>query len=475
MTYQNILNYDLFIFDFDGTLMDTEEYHYEAWLKAIPLYLKQYNSTENNVDNHDFDSIIFTMIDYQKYFHSIEKNSGKNLLKYKYNIDNYEEIYKIKQQNYLNLINSNKENLKFIPGVEDFIKYLKNNNKKIIIVSNTRIEFIKFYVDNFPILKEIDKIYTKECFMQIKPNPECYLKVAHEFKDLKKIGFEDSLIGYHALYQVHNITPVIVNNKEYYYKEYINNNYNKTIFIDYTHLDDLNNSLNQTDYSNLDELNNSLNQIDYSNSDNLKYYLNQIDFLLSQKKYKIEQIIKNNIVELQNNSENMAYIIDNIAIILKNMDPNNHIYLTGMGKSGYICKKSASTWQSLEINASYIDLPNLPHGDFGIFRENDTLIIISNSGDTEEILYILKYLKQNFNKKVKTISIVANQTPKLEEFSDFTYKLNPIKEADEINMTPSTSSMIFMTLLDSIGIYLKNNITKEEFKMCHPSGSLGKK
>ena len=42
-------------------------------------------------------------------------------------------------------------------------------------------------------------------------------------------------------------------------------------------------------------------------------------------------------------------------------------------------------------------------------------------------------------------------------------------------MTPSTSSMIFMTLLDSIGIYLKNNITKEEFKMCHPSGSLGKK
>ena len=469
MTYENILNYDLFIFDFDGTLMDTEEYHYEAWLKAITFYLKQYN-----IDNNS-GSVIFSMTDYQKYFHSNENNSAKNLLKYKYNIDNYNEIYKIKQKNYLNLIELNKDKLNLIPGADNFIKYLKNNKKKIIIVSNTKAEFIDFYINNFPILKEIDKIYTKECFMQIKPNPECYLKVAHEFKDLKKIGFEDSLIGYHALYQVHNITPVIINNKEYYYKEYIKDNYNNTIFVDYNNLDELNNNLNQIDYSNLDELNNSLNQIDYSNSDNLKYYLNQIDFLLSHKKYKIEQIIKNNIIELQNNSENISYIIDNISIILKNMDPNNHIYLTGMGKSGYICKKSASTWQSLEINASYIDLPNLPHGDFGIFRENDILIIISNSGDTEEILYILKYLKQNFNKKVKTISIVANQNPKLEEFSDFTYKLNPIKEADEINMTPSTSSMIFMTLLDSIGIYLKNNITKEEFKMCHPSGSLGKK
>ena len=428
MAYQNILYYDLFIFDFDGTLMDTENYHYQAWSKAISFYLKK--------------TVIFSISDYEKYFHSIEKNSAKNLLKYRYNIDNYDEIYKIKQKNYLESIEAEKDKLTLIPGAEKFIKYLKDNNKKIIIVSNTRAEFLKFYVNHFPVLNLIDKIYTKECFMQIKPNPECYLKVAHEFKDLKKIGFEDSMIGYHALYQVSDITPVFIDNKKYFYKDYIKNNYTGTIFLDYNNLDDLNNKV----------ANNNVN-----------------------KNNVIHQIINNNILELQKNSENMKYIIENISTILKNMDPNNHIYLTGMGKSGYICKKSASTWQSLEINASYIDLPNLPHGDFGIFRENDTLIIISNSGDTEEILYILKYLKQNFNKKVKTISIVANKVPKLEEFSDFTYKLNPIKEADNINMTPSTSSMIFMTLLDSIGIYLKNDITKEEFKICHPSGALGKK
>ena len=452
MTYENILHYDLFIFDFDGTLMDTENYHYQAWSKAISLYLKK--------------TVIFPVLDYEKYFHSIEKNSAKNLLKYRYNIDNYDELYKIKQKNYLETIEAEKDKLTLIPGAEKFIKYLKDNNKKIIIVSNTRAEFIKFYVNHFPVLNLVDKIYTKECFMQIKPNPECYLKVAHEFKDLKKIGFEDSMIGYHALYQVSDITPVFIDNKKYFYKDYIKNNYEKTIFLDYVNLSYLNSKLGNNLGNNLESCASSRFLADNNLNKNK---------LETPKNNVIDKIINNNIMELQNNSENMKYIIENITTILKNMDPNNHIYLTGMGKSGYICKKSASTWQSLEINASYIDLPNLPHGDFGIFRENDTLIIISNSGDTEEILYILKYLKQNFNKNVKTISIVANGTPKLEEFSDFTYKLNPIKEADNINMTPSTSSMIFMTLLDSIGIYLKNDITKEEFKICHPSGSLGKK
>jgi arabinose-5-phosphate isomerase len=146
-----------------------------------------------------------------------------------------------------------------------------------------------------------------------------------------------------------------------------------------------------------------------------------------------------------------------------------------MGKSGYVCKKCASTWQSLSIKCSYIDLPNLPHGDFGIFRDNDILILISNSGNTEEIVYILKYLKNNLNKKIITISIVANKNSIMEELSDFTYILDNIIEADSINMTPSTSSLIFMALLDGIAINLKKDISKDEFKMVHPAGSLGKR
>lgn len=146
-----------------------------------------------------------------------------------------------------------------------------------------------------------------------------------------------------------------------------------------------------------------------------------------------------------------------------------------MGKSGYVCKKSASTWQSLSIKCSYIDLPNLPHGDFGLFNDNDIFILISNGGNTEEIIYILKYIKNNLKKKINTISIVANENTEMEKYSNFTFVLNNIKESDNINMTPSTSSLIFMALLDGIAINVKKNITKEDFQLVHPGGSLGKK
>jgi arabinose-5-phosphate isomerase len=171
----------------------------------------------------------------------------------------------------------------------------------------------------------------------------------------------------------------------------------------------------------------------------------------------------------------MKYIIKNISIIVKSLDISNNVYLTGMGKSGYVCKKCASTWQSLSINCSYIDLPNLPHGDFGIFKENDLVIFISNSGNTEEIIYILKYIKNGLHKKITTISIVANEHSIMEQYSDYTFILKNIKEADEINMTPSTSSLIFTALLDDIAINIKSDVTKSEFQRCHPGGSLGKK
>jgi arabinose-5-phosphate isomerase len=174
------------------------------------------------------------------------------------------------------------------------------------------------------------------------------------------------------------------------------------------------------------------------------------------------------------NGSSMAFWnpIDASSAMINN---GNNIYLSGMGKSGYVCKKSASTWQSLSLKCSYIDLPNLPHGDFGILRDGDILILISNNGNTDEIIYILNYLKNNLNKKITTISIVANKNSEMEKLSTFTYVLENIKEADLINMTPSTSSLIFMAVLDGIAINLKQNITIEQFKIYHPAGSLGKR
>lgn len=426
---KNLLKYDLFVFDFDGTIIDTEEIHCKAW--------------ENILSKHLNSKIIININDYQKYFHSLIKNYAKHYLNILYNInyEDYDILYNLKQNEYEILIKN--ENIKLINGVEYFLNTLLNNGKKFVIVTNTSKKFIDFYSIKYPILNSALKIYTKELFINKKPNPECYLNVVNEFKNHKIIGFEDSLIGMNALYQVNNITPVLIYDKKYFYKDFIIKEYNNIILLENYNIEELEINLNN-----------------YYPNNNTKF---------------IENILNNNINELKKNYSNMINIINQITIIINNLNSENNIYLSGMGKSGYVCKKSASTWQSLSIKCSYIDLPNLPHGDFGIFRDGDIIILISNSGNTDEIIYILKYLKNNLNKKITTISIVANKDSEMEKLSTFTYILENIQEADLINMAPSTSSLIFMSLLDGIGVNLKQNITVEDFKINHPAGSLGKK
>jgi len=433
-----LLEYDLFVFDFDGTIMDTEKTHCKSWNNVLSKNIDN-NVLSKNIDNN----ICINISDYQKYFHSLIKNYSKNYLNINYNIDyeQYDNLYKLKQKMYEELIKI--EDIKLIDGIEYFLNYLINNNKKFIIVSNTSKKFIDFYKVKYPILNNAFKIYTKELFVNKKPNPECYLHIVNEFKDHKIIGFEDSLTGISSLYQVNDITPVLIYDDKYYYNKLILEKYSNLILLENYNINDLNEKLQ------------NFNMIDNS--------------------IFINNILNNNIQEFKKNYLKMNTIINQISIILNNINNENHIYLSGMGKSGYVCKKSASTWQSLSIKCSYVDLPNLPHGDFGIFKDGDILLLISNSGNTDEIIYILEYLKNNLNKKITIISIVANENSKMENLSTFTYVLENIREADSINMTPSTSSIIFMALLDGIAINLKKNIKEEEFKLNHPAGSLGKR
>ena len=436
-------DYDLFVFDFDGSIMDTEKIHYKAWI----------NTLQKNVCKN----IFFDYGTYIKNFHTIDTSNKKKYLLMKYDIQNYDVLYELKQKEYNKLINENE--IFLVKGFEKIIEFIHNNNKKFVIVTNTSIKNINFFSEKYPIItKNIDKIYTKENFINKKPHPECYLKVINDYPNHKIIGFEDSLYGFHCLYQVDKIKPVYIYHDDYYYNEYIIKTYNNIIVCNDYNLYNMNVQLNlQKDV------------------DNYEYSYNNVNNRTKKNNF-IENIIDNNINQFILNKSNIQNIIYQISIIIKSLKKENHIYLSGMGKSGYICKKSASTWQSLSLKCSYIDLPNLPHGDFGIFREHDVIILISNSGNTDEIIYILKYLKTHANKfNITTISIVANKDSKMEEYSDYTFVLNNIKEADVINMTPSTSSLIFMSILDGIAINIRNDISKDEFKLYHPAGALGKR
>ena len=434
--YENILDFDLFIFDLDGTVIDSEHLHYQAWIKALELYFNNKKKIEITQEEH------------HKYCHSLKKNCHKNYLFFKYGVEEYEKVYKIKGNIYNELLY---HNIELIKNVDVFFRFLKNNNKKIIIVTNTSLKSINILSKKFEILNYAEKIYTKEQFINKKPNPECYLRVILDYPNCKKIGFEDSLIGMHSLYQlVDDIKPFLIYNENYYYTSEILEKYPRvTKFKNY----------------NIDELEKSLNEDNLAKS----LVVDDNDF--------IESILNNNIIELTQKLNQMSNIIKNVCILINNLDKSSHIFLSGMGKSGYVCKKCVSTWQSLSIPCSYIDLPNLPHGDFGQFKDGDLLILISNSGNTDEIVYILKYLqilREKNNKKIMTISIVANKESLMKKYSDFTFLMDNIREADLINMAPSTSNILFMALLDGIGINLRRGITKEEFQTYHPLGNLGK-
>jgi len=115
---------------------------------------------------------------------------------------------------------------------------------------------------------------------------------------------------------------------------------------------------------------------------------------------------------------------------------------------------------------------DLFHGDLGILRDNDIIIYITNSGNTEELLLASEYINKNYN--ITQISITNNDESKIKK--NVNYSINicnfKIEEADSFNIIPSVSSVLFLMFLDLLGMHLSelNEFTKEQFKKNHPSG-----
>jgi HAD superfamily hydrolase (TIGR01509 family) len=215
----NIFNkFDLFIFDLDDTLIQTEKYHYKAWLKTLKIFLTN--------------EFTFSFEEFSTIFHSIKENNIKNYLVDDLKIEDYENVIKTKNKIYYQLINENKNDLKMINGAEKFIQNILKHNKKFVIVTNSPKEQLNFLSDIFIILKKSTKNYYREMFKNKKPNPECYLKVLDDFPNEKAVGFEDSITGIHSITQT-NILTYYINNSNYIHNTYILNNYNVIQINDY--------------------------------------------------------------------------------------------------------------------------------------------------------------------------------------------------------------------------------------------------
>jgi len=412
----NKKKFDLFIFDLDGTLINTEDLHYQSYKETLIFF--GYVSE-------------FTFETHCKYCH-YDDNMMKNFVNTELNV-NYEKFYQHKKNIYLSKLSNN---LQLINGVEELINKLYTDKIKMCIVSHSDKETINNVIEKLPIFKKINKILSRDDYLNRKPHPECYLKALELFPECTNpIGFEDSFKGWESL-NATSITPVFVGSSNYFYHKKMNP---VNSILDFTFLDESQIILKE---------NNISKWIDTK----LNIYENYINNLKESFQKPIQHIIS----------------------ILKNT--NSNIYLTGIGKCGHICKKSVSTWQSMGISCHYLNLPDLFHGDFGILRDNDVIIYISNSGNTNEIINCASYIKEKF--KVLQIGLTINPNNKLSSIVNFSYSIsNPINEIDTINMAPTVSSVIFMMFLDMLGVYLSENnkITIEKFQLYHPGGDLGKK
>ena len=148
------------------------------------------------------------------------------------------------------------------------------------------------------------------------------------------------------------------------------------------------------------------------------------------------------------------------------------VILSGVGKSGIIAKKIASTLASVGTPSFFVDASSCSHGDLGQISSNDILILISNSGESIELKNIIQFA--NRNKNITLIGIVSKKNSLLYKASDIKILTPEVKEAGPGGIVPTSSTTSQLALGDAIAIACMKykNFTKFDFKKIHPSGSL---
>lgn len=150
------------------------------------------------------------------------------------------------------------------------------------------------------------------------------------------------------------------------------------------------------------------------------------------------------------------------------------VVVTGMGKSGLIGKKIASTLASTGTPAFFMHPAEASHGDLGMVSSKDVVIAISNSGETDELVGLVPFLKR-FD--VRLISLTGEMNSTLSKAADVSLDVTVKEEACPLGIVPTASTTAALAMGDALAVALlvKRGFNQEDFACFHPSGSLGKK
>ena len=151
---------------------------------------------------------------------------------------------------------------------------------------------------------------------------------------------------------------------------------------------------------------------------------------------------------------------------------NGKVIVSGVGKSGIIGRKWSATFSSTGTPSFFLDASDASHGDMGQITSNDILILISLSGESDELKNIIQYASRNRN--IKLIGVTSKQDSLLYKNADVKFLLPSVKEAGPGSFVPTSSTTVQIALGDAIAITCMKSkkFGKLDFKKFHPSGSL---
>ena len=150
------------------------------------------------------------------------------------------------------------------------------------------------------------------------------------------------------------------------------------------------------------------------------------------------------------------------------------VIVTGLGKSGLVCRKIAATLSSTGTPSFFLHAGDANHGDMGMVMEGDVVLAVSNSGETEEILTLIPILKRI---GVKLIAMTGNHDSTLSRAADVVLDAGVTEEACPLGLSPTASTTAALALGDAIAVILleKKGFKEEDFALRHPGGILGRK
>jgi arabinose-5-phosphate isomerase len=155
-------------------------------------------------------------------------------------------------------------------------------------------------------------------------------------------------------------------------------------------------------------------------------------------------------------------------------DCKGRVIVTGMGKSGLICRKIAATLSSTGTSAWFLHPAEAIHGDLGAIRDDDVVLALSHSGETEEIIRLLEAIRRI---GAKLIALTGDRASTLARASDVMLDCSIAAEACPMNLVPTASTTAALAMGDALAMTLcaRKGFREEQFASLHPGGKLGRR